>query len=131
MKKLIFKFWTHDSWYNFVADVEENEVSYKVKSTFSTEKKDGTLNKDSTKMFLDYLAKAEIEKWDGVYYVDKPMLDDGGEFNLCYVDDKTNVYFTIGMECCWPENFIYLASAMEICDKDINKFYDTSDHLGE
>ena len=131
MKKLIFKFWTHDSWYNFVADISDETVSYRVKSSYSEEPKEGTLSETLTASFLDDLKKAGIENWAGTYYTDVPMLDDGGMFNICYVNDETDVYFTLGMEHCMPEELFYLACAIDACDGNINQIIDTTDSLGE
>lgn len=75
--------------------------------------------------------KSDIENWQDSYYTDRPLLDDGGEFNICYVDDKTNIYFTLGSETHMPEELVYLACAIDLCDDNINRIVDTNDSLGE
>lgn len=116
MQKLIFKFWNKSNYYNFIADIDENKVSYKVKSKNFSENKEGMLDVSSTKEFVEKLKKAEIENWLGIYYKDESTIMDVGQFNLCYVDDNANIFFTVGVEGCQPKEYEYMIRALAVCD---------------
>jgi len=131
MKKLIFKFWSQTCWYNFVADIDETHVAYKVKSSYFNEVKEGVLDENSTKTFIEDIKNSEFESWEDAYYPNEPLLDDAGQFNICYVDDETNIFFTVGNELCMPDKLFYLALAIDSCDQTIGKIVEVTACLGE
>ena len=135
MAKLIFKYWNYQGYYNFVADVEgantsnfeelkgnvNLKVSYKVKSSLFNTNKEGVLEGQDALNFEKLLTEAKIQDWEDTYYPEEQMIADQGQFNICYVDENTNIYFTLGEELCEPFRYHKMLEAIAIADSDVCK----------
>ena len=138
MAKLIFKYWNHNGYYNFVADINRIttpnlegpkgsintkllEVDYKVKSSLFGSNKAGKLVGQDALNFVNLLAEAKIQDWEDTYYPEEQIIANQGQFNVCYVDDCTNIYFTLGEELCEPFEYHKMLEAVAIADTDVCK----------
>ena len=137
MAKLIYKYWNHKGYYNFVADINrittpnlegpkgsintKLEIDYKVKSSLFESNKEGKLEGQDACDFVNLLDKADIQGWEDAYYPEEQMIADQGQFNICYVDDNANIYFTLGEELCEPFGYHKMLEAIAVADADVCK----------
>ena len=126
MAKLIFKYWNYNGYYNFVADINgvntsNLKVPYKIKSSLFNINKEGILEGEDALNFEKLLTEAKIQDWEDTYYPEEQMIADQGQFNICYVDDNANIYFTLGEELCEPFEYHKLLEAIAVADPDVCK----------
>ena len=115
MKKLEYTVNCLDGVYCFVAEFEDN-VLFSVDSTIeSISQKNGELDAEKSRIFIDEINKAEIERWDKEYYGQE--IEDGIRWTIRYfVEDKE--YVSKGFESYQPYNYEHLIKAILMCDKE-------------
>lgn len=121
MKKIIYKIWAYVGYYNLVIDFNDKEVNYAINALNYSDTKNGTLEEKEVKEFNKLIKKAHLEYIQEACYEDEELICDTPQTNLCYVDDKTNVYFVINIDEETKE-YEYLMKAIGVIDSKFIQF---------
>ena len=117
MNKLEYQINCLDGVYNFAAEYDDVvifniETNIEKLNSFS-----GELDDASSKLFIEYLNKAQIEKWDREYKAELSEIEDGIRWEIRYLKDEKE-YVSCGEESYQPYNYEELISAIRLCDKE-------------
>ena len=117
MKKLEYTINCLDGVYCFVAEFDDNVV-FNIDSTVEkVPSKSGELDAKKSKLFIEEINNAQIERWDREYKVEGSDIEDGIRWSIRYIDDNRE-YLSKGHESYQPHNYEHLVKAVLLCDEE-------------
>ena len=117
MKKLEYTINCLEGVYCFVAEISD-KVLFNIESTVeAVSSKTGELDQEKSKLFIEEINKAEIDKWDKQYKVEGSDIQDGIKWSMKFLDEDKE-YISEGHESYQPYNYEHLVNAILLCDEE-------------
>ena len=117
MKKLEYTINCLEGVYCFVAEISD-KVLFNIESTVeAVSSKTGELDQEKSKLFIEEINKAEIDKWDKQYKVEGSDIQDGIKWSMKFLDEDKE-YISEGYESYQPYNYEHLVNAILLCDEE-------------
>ena len=117
MKKLEYTVNCLDGVYTIVCEFDD-VVDYVIETNIeSLSSKQGQLNEELNKVFIDNIDKANIKSWDLQYNPTDSTIEDAIDWQIVYFDNDKE-YKSCGTESYQPYNYEYIVEAILLCDED-------------